>query len=101
MGQLYKILLTIDDKESTIRMPFANVTSLKPTIFGKRFLCQLLVLVVTIGNTRSTDPDFALRTWCICRSISGFRYIDEFYLGTSNRSADRSISKLFWCENRA
>lgn len=77
MAELDEVLDTIDNAERAIRVPLAHVSGLEPSVRGERLGVELRTLVVTLGDTRSAEPDFTLGR-AVGGEVACFGGIDEF-----------------------
>lgn len=80
MRRLDQVLFTIDDGQSTVLVPSANVTSGEPTTLFESLRSQLWSLVVASSDARTTDPD--LTTWArlVVNAVTLGEHVDQLDL---------------------
>lgn len=69
----------------------ADITRLEPTIIGKGFLVEIVTLVIALGDTTATQPDFTLRR-IVARQVSSFGVV--FQLDFHRGDDDTHATKL-------
>lgn len=99
--QFDQVLYTIDNAQSPVGIPLANITSTEPTVFRKDafILVQIVPLEITRCDTRSTDEDLALGG-LIGSEVAGVRNVKKLDLNRTNGGSGNSVLELVRGKNR-